>query len=120
MINKRDFLKSGSAAIVASAGTTAALAAVRPSLSELAGTASWQAHVGQGFEVEGHAVTLQAVSPLASRQPGEQFSLNFAGSLPAGIGDGMHLLTRDGSEPVALYLARTPEGLRADFCRLQG
>lgn len=120
MINKRDFLKGGGAAIVASAGTTTALAAVRPSLSELAGTASWRAHVGQGFEVDGHAVTLKAVRAVASRQPGEQFSLSFAGRLPAGIGDGMHLLTHEGSESVALYLARTPEGLRADFCRLPG
>ena len=36
MINKRDFLKSGATAIVASAGTTATLAAVRPSLDALA------------------------------------------------------------------------------------
>lgn len=120
MINKRDFLKSGGAALVTGAGSTAALAAVRPSLGALAGAASWRAHLGQGFEVDGHAVTLQAVSPLASRQPGEQFSLSFAGLLPADIGDGLHQLTRDGSEPVALYLARTPQGLRADFCRLQG
>lgn len=120
MINKRDFLKSGATAIVTSAGTTATLAAVRPSLGERASAASWQAHVGQGFEIDGHAVTLRAVDRLASRQPGEQFSLSFAGRLPAGIGDGMHLLTREGSEPVPLYLARTPGGLRADFCRLQG
>lgn len=120
MINKRDFLKGGATAIVAGAGTTATLAAVRPSLGELAGAASWRAHVGQGFEVDGHAVTLKAVSPVPSRQPGEQFSLSFAGELPAGIGDGLHSLTLEGGEPLTLYLARTPQGLRVDFCRLQG
>lgn len=119
MINKRDFLRGGATAIVAGAGTTATLAAVRPSLGELAGAASWRAHVGQDFEVDGHAVTLRAVRLLPSRQPGEQFSLSFAGSLPAGIGDRLHRLTRDGGEALTLYLARTPLGLRADFCRLQ-
>ncbi|HEY8876938.1 MAG TPA: hypothetical protein VIN03_05190 [Roseateles sp.] len=120
MINKRDFLKGSATAIVASAGTTASLAAVRPRLGELAGAASWQAHVGQRFEVDGHAVTLQAVSRLASHQPGEQFSLSFAGQLPAAIGDSLHQLTLEGGEPLPLYLARTPQGLRADFCRLRG
>lgn len=119
MINKREFLKSGATALAASAGTTAALAHVRPSLGELAGAASWQAHVGQRFEVDGHAVTLEAVRQLPGAQPGEQFSLSFAGALPDGIGDSLHRLSRDGGEPLALYLARTPLGLRADFCRLQ-
>jgi hypothetical protein len=120
VINKRDFLKSGGAVVVASAGATAALAAVRPSLDERAGLASWQAHVGQRFEVDGHAVTLQAVRALKGRQPGEQFSLRFAGALPAGMGDAIHTLTQAGGAAQALYLARTPLGLRADFCRLQG
>lgn len=119
MINKRDFLKSGGAAVVAGAGATAALAAVRPSLDARAGLASWQAHVGQRFEIDGHAVTLRAASALKSRQPGEQFSLRFAGALPAGVGDAIHTLTQDGGDAQALYLARTPQGLRADFCRLQ-
>lgn len=119
MINKREFLKGGATAIVASAGTTATLATVRPSLDAAAGAASWRAHVGQHFEVDGHAVTLQAVSPVPSRQPGEQFSLSFAGALPAGIGDGMHQLTQESGDSLTLYLARTPQGLRADFCRLQ-
>ena len=120
MINKRDFLRGSATAIVASAGTTASLAAVRPRLGELAGATSWQAHVGQRFEVDGHAVTLQAVSRKASHQPGEQFSLSFAGPLPAGMGDGLRQLSLDGGESLSLYLARTPQGLRADFCRLQG
>jgi hypothetical protein len=120
MINKRDFLKGGATAIVAGAGTTASLAAVRPSLGEGAGVASWQAHVGQRFEVDGHAVILQAVNRRASHQPGEQFSLSFAGSLPASLGDGLHELTLEGGEALTLYLARTPLGLRADFCRLRG
>lgn len=119
MINKRDFLKSGGAAIVAGAGATTALAAVRPSLSARAGLASWQAHVGQRFEVDGHAVTLQAVSTVSSPQPGEQFSLRFTGVLPAGLGDAIHTLTLNSGDAQALYLARTPQGLRADFCRLQ-
>ena len=120
MINKRDFLKSGGAAIAASTGTATALAAVPPSLGSSAGLASWQAHVGRRFEVNGHAVTLQAVSALPGQQPGEQFSLRFAGDLPAGMGDAIHTLTRDGGAGQALYLARTAQGLRADFCRLQG
>jgi len=120
VINKRDFLKSGGAAIAASAGTTASLAAVRPSLGAQAGLASWQAHVGQRFEVDGHAVTLQSASALTGQNSGEQFSLRFAGALPAGMGDAIHTLTREGSGTQALYLARTPQGLRADFCRLQG
>ncbi|MEO6280464.1 DUF6916 family protein [Roseateles sp.] len=120
MMNKRNFLKSGATAVVAAAGTTAALAAVRPSLGDLSGQASWQAHLGQAFEVDGHAVTLQAVQPLASHQPGEQFSLAFTGVLPPSLGDGLHTLSRAGTDAVQLYLARTPLGLRADFCRLQG
>lgn len=120
MINKRDFLKGGATAVVATAGSTAALAAVRPSLGERAGAASWRAHIGQRFEVDGHAVTLQAVEPVPSAQAGEQFSLSFAGALPPGVGDSLHRLTQGGSDFLALYLARTRDGLRADFCRLQG
>ena len=122
MINKRDFLKGGATAIVAGAGTPAALASVRPSLGEQAGLASWQAHVGQRFEVDGHAVTLRAVTPRPGPQAGEQFSLSFAGELPAGLGDAPLALTPEGGAGPALtlYLARTPQGLRADFCRLQG
>jgi len=119
-MNKRDFLKGGATAIVATAGTTAALAAVRPSLGDQAGLASWQAHVGRRFAVQGHAVTLQAVTALPGRQPGEQFSLGFAGALPAGLGDGLYTLAQAGGSPLTLYLARTPQGLRADFCRLPG
>jgi hypothetical protein len=50
----------------------------------------------------------------------EQFSLSFSGALPAGMGDGLHRLTRAGGGGQTLYLARTPQGLRADFCRLRG
>lgn len=122
MINKRDFLKGGATAtaIVASAGTATALAAVRPSLDGRAPLASWQAHVGQVFEIDGHAATLQAVQALPGRQPGEQFSLRFSGALPAHIGDAIHAVSRENGAGLSLYLARTPEGLRADFCRLQG
>ena len=120
MINKREFLKSGATAIVASAGTASTLAAVRPSLDGHAPLASWQAHVGQVFEVDGHAVRLQAVQAVAGRQPGEQFSLRFSGPLPAHVGDAIHALTRQNGPALSLYLARAPGGLRADFCRLQG
>jgi hypothetical protein len=120
VINKREFLKGGGAAIVATAGTTTALAAVRPSLGGPSGLASWQAHVGQRFDIDGHAVTLQAVSALPSGQPGEQFSLRFSGELPAGVGDALHTLTPADGASQSLYLARTPQGLRADFCRLHG
>lgn len=119
MINKREFLKGGGAALVAGAGTTAALATVRPSLGDGGGLASWQAHVGQRFEVGGHAVTLCRVSALPGSQPGEQFSLRFSGELPAAIGDGLHTLTAADGHGQPLYLARTPQGLRADFCRLR-
>lgn len=118
MMNKRDFLKSGATAMAAGAGTTATLAAVRPSLGDATGLASWRAHVGQRFEVDGHAVTL--ASAEATGRPGaEQFSLRFEGSLPAGIGDGLHRLSAATGAAMTLYLARTPQGLRADFCRLQ-
>lgn len=120
MINKRDFLRTGGVAIVTSAGAATTLAAVRPRLDAAAGLASWQAHVGQRFEVDGHAVTLVAASPLPGRQPGEQFSLRFAGAVPSDVGDAVHTLSLDGSACIALHLARTPQGLRADFCRLQG
>lgn len=120
MMNKRDFLKGGATAVVAGAGSAASLASTRPSLGERSGLASWQAHVGQRFEVAGHAVTLQAVQRQASTQPGEQFSLHFSGELPPALGDAMLTLTRDGAASQTLYLARTPKGLRADFCRLQG
>ena len=119
MMNKRDFLKGGATALAAGSGATVALAAVKPSLGPQSGLASWKAHVGQGFEVDGHAVTLRTVSALRSRQPGEQFSLSFAGELPAGLGDGIHTLTHQNGDAQALYLARTPQGLRADFCRLR-
>jgi hypothetical protein len=120
VINKRDFLKGGGAAIAASAGTTGALAAVRPSLGGRSGLASWLAHVGERFDVDGHAVVLQAACALPGSQPGEQFSLRFSGQLPAGMGDGLHTLTQADGARQTLYLARTPLGLRADFCRLQG
>jgi hypothetical protein len=120
MINKRNLLKGGVTAVVASAGSAAALATVRPSLAGPSGLASWQAHVGERFDVEGHGVTLQAVKPLPSRQAGEQFSLHFSGALPPGVGDALLSLTQAGAPAQALYLARTPRGLRADFCRLQG
>ena len=120
MMNKRDFLRGGAAVVVASAGSAAAVAATRPSLSEHAGLASWQAHLGQAFEVDGHAVTLQAVDAPAHCQAVEQFSLAFAGALPPELGDGLHTVSRAGSGALQLYLARTPGGLRADFCRLPG
>jgi hypothetical protein len=118
MMNKRDFLKGGATAVVAGAGTTATLAAVRPSLGGATGLASWRAHVGQRFEVDGHAVTLVSAEP-AGPAGAEQFSLRFEGALPAGIGDGLHQVSGATAAPLALYLARTPQGLRADFCRLQ-
>lgn len=120
MMNKRDFLKGGATAIAATAGTTSTLAATRPSLSEQAGLASWRAHVGEHFDVQGHAVVLKAVTRRPSHQPGEQFSLSFEGRLPADLGDQLLVLSAPSGEPVSLYLARTPLGLRADFCRLQG
>lgn len=120
MINKRDFLKTGGAAIVTSAASGATLAATRPRLDDASGLASWQAHVGQRFEVDGHAVTLRAAVARPGHDAGAQFSLHFAGALPAGVGDAIHTLTRHGGVPVALHLARTPQGLRADFCRLPG
>lgn len=119
-MNKRDFLKSGATALAAGGSAAAALAAVSPSLGPQSGLASWQAHVGQRFEIDGHAVTLQAASARPGRRPGEQFSLRFAGELPAGVGDGLHTLTHPGSAAQTLYLARTSQGLRADFCRLSG
>lgn len=119
-MNKRDFLKGGATAIVASAGTAGTLAAVPPSLDARAPLASWQAHVGQAFDVDGHALTLQAATALPGPQPGEQFSLHFAGTLTAGLGDTLHAVSRHNGPALTLYLARTPAGLRADFCRLQG
>lgn len=120
MIHKRDFLKSGATALVAGTGAATGLAAVRPSLGEESGLASWQAQVGQRFVVDGHVLTLQAVRPRASRQPGEQFSASFEGLVPTSWRDGMHQLMPERGEPLTLYLARTPQGLRADFCRLRG
>lgn len=120
MMNKREFVKRSAAALVAGAGSTVALAAARPSLHERSGPASWQAHVGRAFRVDGHPVSLQAVTSAASRPRTEQFSLSFTGRLPLGMGDRLHTLTGDSGEPVQLYLARTSTGLRADFCRSQG
>ena len=120
MINKREFLSGGGAVIAASAAAPSALAAVRPSLGSRSGLASWQAHVGQHFEVDGHGVVLQAVSVRPGGPPGAQFSLRFSGELPAGVGDRLHTLSQPGGASQALYLARTPQGLRADFCRLPG
>jgi hypothetical protein len=69
--------------------------------------------------VNSHAVTRRTVRPPASRQPGEQFSLTFGGKLPSSLSDGLHTLRRAGSHSLQLYLVRTTQGLRADFCRLQ-
>lgn len=121
MMNKREFLKGGVAALVAGAGSTVAVAAARPGLHERSGPASWQAHVGQVFRVDGHPVALQAVTTAAGRPQGSgQFSVSFTGHLPAGLGDRMYTLMGDSGEPVQLYLARTSSGLRADFCRHAG
>ncbi len=120
MINKRDFLKTGGAAVISGASSAAALAAVRPHLDERAGLARWLAHVGQHFEVDGHPVTLLAARRAASQFPGEQFSLHFSGTLPPGLGNAIHTVTREGGMAVNLHLARTPLGLRADFSRLRG
>ncbi|MCE4554143.1 DUF6916 family protein [Pelomonas cellulosilytica] len=119
MMNKRNFLKSSASVLAAAAGASTALAATRPSLGGLSGQASWQAHLGQAFAVEGHMVTLKSVDTQHGNQPGEQFSLGFEGLLPDDIRDGLHTLTGDTGEPVLLYLARTSSGLRADFCRYQ-
>lgn len=120
MMNKRHFLKSSASALAAAAGVPAALAATRPGLGGLASQADWQAHLGGVFEVDGHAVTLASVDTRSGSRPGEQFSVGFQGPLPDGLNDGLRLLTAPSGEPVVLYLARTPGGLRADFCRLQG
>ena len=118
MMNKRDFLRSSAAAALAGTGAAGALAAVKPRLGAQSGVASWQAHVGQVFEVDGHTLTLEAVKVLQSQQPGEQFNLCFCGELPSSFGDGLRTLAPREGEAQLLYLARTPQGLRADFCRL--
>lgn len=120
MMNKRNFLKSGATAMLACGGTPVAMAAAPASLGDFAGAATWQAHVGQAFDLDGHVVTLQAVSQLPTEQPGEQFSLSFGGALPPGLGEGLHTLTQPGTGAIQLYLARTTHGLRADVCRLRG
>ncbi|MFN3303909.1 MAG: DUF6916 family protein [Roseateles sp.] len=119
-INKRDFLKGGAGALVASAGATSTLAAVPPSLDALSSLAGWQAQLGQRFDVDGHALTLTAVTPVPGQAAGQQFSLSFSGELPARLGDGLHRLTPAEGQAQTLYLARTSQGLRADFCRLTG
>lgn len=120
MMNKRSFLKGGAAALATSTAAAATLAAVPPTLGALSGARNWQAHVGQTFEIDGHAVALQAVAVWPSRQLVEQFSLRFSGNLPAHLGEGIHALTHQGGASLALYVVPTPQGLRADFCRLQG
>lgn len=120
MMNKRHFLKSSASALAAAAGAPAALAAGRPRLDSLAGQADWRAHLGEVFDVDGHALTLASVDTRSGSRPGEQFSVGFQGPLPDGLDDGLHRLKGPSGEPVELYLARTPGGLRADFCRLQG
>lgn len=120
MINKREFLKTGATTIVAGSTATATLAAVRPSLDGQAGLASWRAHLGRQFEVDGRMVTLRAVQTMGNGQPGEQFSLAFDGESLDGLGNRLHTLQAPGCEPQLLYLASTPRGLRADFCRACG
>lgn len=119
-INKRDFLKGGAGALVAGAGAGSTLAAVPPSLDALSSLVGWQARLGQRFEVDGHPLTLSAVTPVPGQAAHLQFSLSFTGKLPARLGDGMHRLTPAQGPAQTLYLARTPQGLRADFCRLTG
>lgn len=119
MLNKRNFLR-GSAAALAGTATGGALAVAVPRLDARAGLAAWQAHVGRAFEVDGHRLTLQAIQPVTGSPAGEQFSLRFVGELPAGLGDGLHELTPVGGRPLPLYMARTPLGMRADFCQLRG
>jgi len=116
MMNKRHFLKGSAAALAAGTGAATAVASTPRRLDAWAGAAIWAAHVGQRFEVDGHAVTLTAVDCRAG--PGEQFSLRFAGDVPASVGDSLHGLKSAAGTPLALYLARTAQGLRADICRL--
>ncbi|MFG6460234.1 DUF6916 family protein [Roseateles sp. DXS20W] len=120
MMNKRLFLKSTASALAAAAGAPAALAAARPGLGGMAGLADWQSHLGEVFDVDGHAVRLTSVDTHACGRPGEQFSVSFQGRLPDDLGDGLRRLTGGSGEPVVLYVARTAGGLRADFCRLRG
>ncbi|RZJ06663.1 MAG: hypothetical protein EOP39_18525 [Rubrivivax sp.] len=61
-----------------------------------------------------------AVHPHDSEQPGEQFSVSFEGALPESLSDDVRQLALESGETLTLYLARTPHGLRADFCRLRG
>lgn len=118
MISKRDFLKSGATAIVASSGRAAPLAAVLPRLDGHSPLASWHAHVDRAFDVDGQAVTLQAATAVPGRQPGGQFSRHVAGQLQAAVGGAMHAVAWENGASVTLYPSRTPQGLRADFCRL--
>lgn len=120
MMNKRHFLKSSATALAAAAGAPAALAAARARLGSLAGQADWQAHLGDVFDVDGHTVTLASVDTRSGSRLGEQFSVSFQGTLPDGLNDGLRRLQGPSGEPVVLYLARTPGGFRADFCRLRG
>jgi hypothetical protein len=116
MITKRHFLLSSATAVAAAPGVT--LAAVPPRLDEHAGLATWQAFVGERFEIGGRAHTL--CSAHARDASGLQFSLRFEPVEGAVADSGLLGLTHRSGAALDLYLSAHDSGLRADFCRSVG
>lgn len=119
MINKRHFLMGGASAVAAAPGLALdagqQLAETRPRLDAQAGLATWQAYLGQEFLL-GEARVMLASADARDPQ-GLQFSLVFKpldGPMPAA---GLLLVRHPEAQSFPVFVAATPTGVRADFCR---
>ena len=137
-MNKRDFMTAGVAAVVAapalaqsvdapaaSGGLQALLTRTQrlPDLAERAGADTFEAYVGERFDVvagagSGQALTLQSVRRVARCRRTEQFDLAFA-PLDAGPAapavDGVRVLAHATGQRLALHLEHGPAGYAARF-----
>jgi hypothetical protein len=122
MITKRHFLMGSATAVAASPSLALDagkhLAATLPHLDAEAGLATWQAFVGQDFQI-GEA-TVKLAQATARDATGLQFSLYFEPVAVSRPAEGLLALKHPDAESFQLLLAGTRTGLRADFCRSSG
>jgi hypothetical protein len=138
-MNKREFVASGVAAVVAApvlgqavdgtvprASLQGLLARIRrlPDLAERAGADAFSAYVGERFSVAagpgaGEQLLVTAVDRLAGGPATEQFDVRFvritASGMAAAAGDGVRLLAHATGQRIALHLERGADGYAARF-----
>ena len=135
-MNKREFVASGMVAVVATpalsqaADAPASPAPLRalltrtqrlPDLAERAGADTFEAYVGERFEIvagagSGQALTLAAVERVARCACTEQFNVAFSadGAVPDTT-DGVRVLAHATGQRLALHLESGPAGYAARF-----